>query len=66
MRPAVSDPRTAIRRLNLFGVGLIILLVGGIGGWASLSELSGAVIAQGLFDVEFERQESSARNGRSG
>ena len=52
MRPAVSDPRTAIRRLNLFGVGLIILLVGGIGGWASLSELSGAVIAQGLFDVE--------------
>ena len=47
-----NDPRRAIRRLNLIGFSSIAVLVGGIGGWAATSELSGAVIAPGTLVVE--------------
>jgi HlyD family secretion protein len=46
------DPRRAIRRLNLIGFALAVLLVGGVGGWAATSQLSGAVIAPGTIVVE--------------
>ena len=46
------DPRRSIRRLNLLGTAAIIVLVGGFGGWAATSELSGAVIASGVLVVE--------------
>ena len=47
-----KDPYQAIRRLNLIGLAIIVLLVGGIGGWASTMQLAGAVIAPGLVVVE--------------
>lgn len=46
------DPRRAIRRLNIVGYSLILVLVGGVGGWAATSRLSGAVIAPGKVVVE--------------
>jgi HlyD family secretion protein len=50
--PPPSDPYTAIRKLNLIGLAIVILLVGGFGGWASTMQLAGAVIAPGLVVVE--------------
>jgi HlyD family secretion protein len=47
-----KDPYQAIRRLNLIGLAVIILLVGGIGTWASITQLAGAVIAPGSVVVE--------------
>jgi HlyD family secretion protein len=47
-----SDPRRAIRRLNLVGLAIVVLLIGGFGGWAATSQLSGAVIAPGTVVVE--------------
>ena len=52
MRLEPSDPRRAIRNLNLIGLALVVLLVGGFGGWAATSELAGAVIARGTVVVE--------------
>ena len=52
MRLDPNDPRRAIRNLNLIGIALVILLVGGFGGWAATSELAGAVIARGTLVVE--------------
>ncbi len=47
-----NDPRLAIRNLNRVGIALIILLVGGFGGWAATSEMAGAVISRGTVVVE--------------
>jgi len=46
------DPRRAIRRLNLTGLTITVLLTGGIGGWATTAQLVGAVIAPGTIVVE--------------
>ena len=37
------DPRRAIRRLNMIGLAVVVVLVGGVGGWATTAQLSGAV-----------------------
>jgi HlyD family secretion protein len=47
-----QDPRRAIRRLNLVGFAIIVLLLGGVGGWATTTQLAGAVIAPGTIVVE--------------
>lgn len=47
-----QDPRQAIRKLNIIGFTMLIVLVGGVGGWAATSQLSGAVIAPGTVVVE--------------
>jgi len=46
------DPHRAIRRLNLIGIALTVLLVGGAGGWAATTRLAGAVIVPGTIVVE--------------
>jgi HlyD family secretion protein len=46
------DPRRAIRKLNLVGLTITVLLIGGIGGWATTAQLGGAVIAPGTIVVE--------------
>src|SRR5436853_1530730 len=46
------DPRRAIRRLNLVGAAITVLLIGGVGGWATTTQLAGAVIAPGTIVVE--------------
>ena len=56
MKPSTKaadvDPRGAIRKLNRIGLALVVVLVGGVGGWAATSQLSGAVIAPGTVVVE--------------
>jgi HlyD family secretion protein len=52
MNTTELDPRRAIRNLNLVGFTLLAVMVGGVGVWASTSELAGAVIAPGLVVVE--------------
>jgi HlyD family secretion protein len=47
-----NDPKAVIHRLNIIGFATVAVLVGGIGGWAATSELSGAVIAPGSLVVE--------------
>ena len=44
--------RRAIRRYLMTGVAISALLVGGIGGWASTTEIAGAVVAAGSLVVE--------------
>lgn len=39
------------RRHALFGASVLFLLIGGVGGWAATTRISGAVIAQGVVDV---------------
>jgi HlyD family secretion protein len=49
---SISEPSRSIRRHLVAGVAVVILLAGGLGGWATTTELSGAVIAQGLLVVD--------------
>jgi membrane fusion protein, type I secretion system len=46
------DPRLAIRRLNLTGLVISVILIGGVGGWATTTQLAGAVMAPGTVVVE--------------
>jgi membrane fusion protein, type I secretion system len=52
MNAAERDPRRGIRRLNLVGFLAVLISVGGVGGWAATTHLSGAVIAGGTLVVE--------------
>jgi HlyD family secretion protein len=52
MNATVHDPRRTIRKLNFAGLAVAVVLVGGVGGWATTAQLAGAVIAQGTIVVE--------------
>jgi membrane fusion protein, type I secretion system len=52
MTDADPGPHRAIRKLNLIGLAITVLLVGGVGGWATTAQLAGAVIAPGTIVVE--------------
>jgi membrane fusion protein, type I secretion system len=53
MKPAnKSNARAAIRRYSLLGLSSAFFLVGGLGGWAAVTELSGAVVAPGAIVVD--------------
>jgi HlyD family secretion protein len=47
-----KDPRSAIRKLNLVGFAAIAAAAGGVGGWASTTDIAGAVIAPATLVVE--------------
>ena len=49
---AKPDARLSIRRHTALGMGAAIFLVGGLGGWAFVTELSGAVVAPGTIVVD--------------
>ncbi len=49
---AAAPVQRSIRRHLLAGLAAIFVLVGGIGGWAATTELSGAVIAPGQLVVQ--------------
>ena len=53
---AISAPKsrtvTSLRRFQVFGVLLVLLLAGGLGGWAALASISGAVVATAQVVVE--------------
>ncbi|MGZ8331199.1 MAG: HlyD family type I secretion periplasmic adaptor subunit [Rhodoplanes sp.] len=50
--PSPNATRSSIRRHVSAGVGLVILLIGGVGGWAATAEISGALIASGSLVVD--------------
>ena len=52
MTTTEPDPRGMIRKLNLMGLAITALLIGGVGGWATTTQLAGAVIASGSVVVE--------------
>jgi len=52
MTQHTNNGRRSIRRHLLGGTVIAILLVGGVGGWAATTELSGAVIAPGSVVVD--------------
>jgi HlyD family secretion protein len=54
MRPTADQWRP--RRFLLVGYIATILLVGGIGAWAAVTRIAGAVIAPGAVQVEGNRQ----------
>lgn len=47
---------TGIKRYAAIGLGALIALFGGLGGWAAVAEIDGAVIAPGVVEVESRRQ----------
>ena len=49
---ARTGARAAIRRHLIVGMLLVVMLAGGVGGWAVATEVSGAVIAPGQLVVE--------------
>lgn len=51
-----ARPFWSIRGPVLLGLATLALLVGGFGAWATLTELSGAVVAPGRIEVELNRQ----------
>ncbi len=48
----IAAQRKAIRRLIVMGLGIIVLFVGGLGGWAATVPLAGAVLASGQVVVD--------------
>jgi len=49
---AAGKARRSIQRHALAGMTALVVLFGGLGGWAVFTELSGAVVASGLLVVE--------------
>ena len=47
-----ADARSSIRLHLIIGLTVVVLLAGGLGGWASTAEISGALIAPGSIVVE--------------
>src|SRR4051794_39978647 len=63
MTTATLSPRTSIRKLNLLGCTAVVLGLGGMGGWASSTEIAGAVIATGSVVVESNVKKVQHPNG---
>ncbi|RVD70855.1 MAG: HlyD family type I secretion periplasmic adaptor subunit [Mesorhizobium sp.] len=53
----------SIRAHTLLGLGAVALLVGGVGGWAALTQISGAVIASGVLVVDSHVKEVQHSTG---
>ncbi|WP_114964892.1 HlyD family type I secretion periplasmic adaptor subunit [Alkalilacustris brevis] len=56
--PGQDTPRPAwpVRKPLILGLVTLLLLIGGFGSWAVLTDISGAVIAPGQLEVEQNRQ----------
>jgi membrane fusion protein, type I secretion system len=52
MRAEARGARGSIRRHMLTALAVMVLLAGGLGGWAMTTELSGAVVTSGLLVVD--------------
>jgi HlyD family secretion protein len=52
MTPLRRSPQYAIRKLNFVGCTAVVVALGGFGGWASTTDIAGAVIASGTVVVE--------------
>ena len=49
---AAKGAKASIKLHLIIGLSVVVLLVGGLGGWASTAEISGALIAPGSIVVE--------------
>ncbi|RJG46613.1 HlyD family type I secretion periplasmic adaptor subunit [Mesorhizobium sp. DCY119] len=47
----MSVTQKSLRMTQVFGVLVVLLLVGGVGGWAATTDIAGAVIARGKMSV---------------
>ncbi|NGN40199.1 HlyD family type I secretion periplasmic adaptor subunit [Mesorhizobium sp. CGMCC 1.15528] len=47
----MSVTQKSLRMTQIFGVLVVLLLVGGVGGWAATTDIAGAVIARGKMSV---------------
>jgi HlyD family secretion protein len=63
MTALAYSPKAGIRKLNLLGCTALVLAVGGFGGWASTTEIAGAVIATGSVVVESNVKKVQHLNG---
>jgi HlyD family secretion protein len=63
MKNGTSDLHRRIRKLNLIGLATMAVLVFGVGGWAAVAQLSGAVIAPGFVVVESNIKKVQHPNG---
>ena len=50
--PQMQGARKSIRLHLIIGLAVVVILAGGLGGWASTAEISGALIAPGSIVVE--------------
>lgn len=62
MKPA-DDLQRSIRKLNLLGLSATVLFIGGVGGWAATTKLTGAVIGQSTLVVESSIKKVQHPNG---
>ena len=60
---STSELHRRIRKLNLIGLATVAILVFGVGGWAAVAQLSGAVIASGFVVVESNVKKVQHPNG---
>ena len=58
-----TPSQLAIRRYLMAGVAAIALFAGGIGGWATTTDIAGAVIAQGQIVVDTNVKKVQHQNG---
>jgi HlyD family secretion protein len=63
MTTIIRSPRQAIRKLNLLGCTALLVALGGVGGWASTTDIAGAVIANGTVAVESSVKKVQHLNG---
>lgn len=47
-----KPPKDGLGRYIMLGIAAVLLLVGGVGGWAATTEISGAVVASGFLVVD--------------
>lgn len=52
LKPAEGGSRGSIRRHMVVGIVVVILLAGGVGGWAATTQIAGALIAPGSIVVD--------------
>jgi len=52
MKQPLTTAQRSIQRHLVAGIVVVVILVGGVGGWAGTTDLSGAVIAQGSIVVD--------------
>src|SRR5690348_6585635 len=63
MTALAHSPKAGIRKLNLLGCTALVVALGGVGGWASTTQIAGAVIATGSVVVESNVKKVQHLNG---
>ena len=58
-----QELKTSMRRFSLLGLVAVLIVLGGVGGWAALANIQGAVIASGQMVVESTSKRIQHRDG---